>query len=122
MASPILLPSGATVALPAPGPAPQALPAPGPTAVTVTPVQGVPGIQGPSGDSNPVIGETPGGAVDGVNTTLNPFVAGSLSVYVGGLLQRAGVDYQESGSHAFVFLGTPPQTGDQILIDYLVAT
>lgn len=120
---PILLPSGATVALAPPGPPQIAVVPPGPMPVLIMPVPGVPGIQGPSGANAPVYNEIPGGAVDGVNadfTTVQPYVAGSLAVYAGGLLQRAGVDYEESGSHAFVFLGTLPRLNDSVAVNYLV--
>lgn len=123
MTEPILLPAGASVALASPAPPQIQVVPPAPTPVLVMPVPGVPGIQGPSGANAPVFNEIPGGDVDGANanfTTTQAYVAGSISVFVDGLLQRAGVDYEESGSHAVIFLGTLPQTDDEVLVNYLI--
>jgi hypothetical protein len=65
-------------------------------------------------------GETPGGAVDGVNknfTSVNPFQSNLVAVFLNGLRQRRAADYTETGNHSFQFLNAP-LPGDSLSIDY----
>lgn len=63
--------------------------------------------------------ETPIGAIDGVNLkyvlNLTP-VAGSLYVYLNGLLQQAGPDYTLTGN--IVTFVTAPNVGDSVRMSY----
>jgi hypothetical protein len=66
-------------------------------------------------------GETPAGAIDGINkdyTSANAYRSGMLAVYLNGLRQRRSADYSESGTSAFQFV-TAPLPGDSISIDYV---
>jgi hypothetical protein len=72
-----------------------------------------------------IIGETPSGLVNGSNatyTTANNFVAGTVEVFVNGVRQKegAGNDYTTTGLTTINML-TSPQTGDQILVNYIKA-
>jgi len=69
-----------------------------------------------------VDGETPGGAVNGTNTSFTlantPSPATSLALFRNGLLQSPGVDYTLSGQ-ALTFLSvSTPQTGDLLQASY----
>jgi hypothetical protein len=70
-------------------------------------------------------GETPGGAVDGINTafTLNfsPSPAASLALFRNGVLTKPGSDYSISGASITFFLGSVPQPGDALLASYRYA-
>lgn len=79
------------------------------------------GVQGNPGTVTFVLGETPGGAVDGVNmdfTTAAEF--DSLWVFLNGLRMKAGSDYNLTGPDSFTFT-YPPTTGDTLTVDYVPA-
>jgi hypothetical protein len=81
--------------------------------------QGPPGTGG--GTATCVIGETPGGAIDGSNTVFtasNAYQAQTLAVYLNGLRQRRTDDYTETSSTSFTFV-LPPRSTDSISIDYV---
>jgi hypothetical protein len=92
--------------------------------------QGVPGPQGPQGPPGSgvggtgtiqVWGETPTGAINGVNltyTSANPYSPGLLAVFLNGLRLRRSADYNETGAQSFAFL-TAPLVGDSLSIDYM---
>lgn len=85
----------------------------------VSNIKGPPGTDSSSG-GNWVNGELPVGLINGVNpifTTANPFIAGSLCVYLNGLRQDAG-DYSETSNQTFQFI-IPPWVGSKIRIDYM---
>jgi hypothetical protein len=66
-----------------------------------------------------VLGETPAGAIDGVNrtyTTANPYIA--LAVFLNGLRLRHSNDYTETGNQSFQLLSAP-LSGDSLSIDYI---
>lgn len=68
-----------------------------------------------------VYGETPSGAIDGVNATfqsLHDFVPESVAVYLNGVRQRLVDDYQTSGTQTVV-LSVSPSVGEKVLFDYL---
>jgi len=82
------------------------------------------GIQGPPGESSAaasiVDNEIPSGSIDGNNVTFNTsfaYVANSTKLYLNGLRQRIGSDYNESGGTTVTMLYVP-QTNDSLLIDY----
>jgi len=67
---------------------------------------------------------TPGGTIDGVNTTFTTpdvFISGTLKVYYNGLRLRAGVDYDEAVSYdGFEMLYViPMDTSNWLLCDYI---
>ena len=69
-----------------------------------------------------IINEIPGGAIDGYNrdfTTLYTFVPSTLSVRLNGLGQSPGPtnDYEETSGNAFRFV-FPPKSTDTIRVDY----
>jgi hypothetical protein len=67
-----------------------------------------------------ITGETPSGAINGINkdyVTATVFVSGSLIVYVNGLRMRSGPDYAVTGSQNFQMV-TALITGDTLIIDY----
>lgn len=70
-------------------------------------------------------GETPGGPVDGSNTSFtllnSPSPVSSLYVYRNGLLQAAGVDYAQSGTSLVFYAGSTPQVGDILTATYRYA-
>lgn len=75
------------------------------------------GLASPDLDnSNFVDGETPAGAVNGVNDTFalsdEPSPAASLRLYLNGVLQRPGTHFTLSGSTITYSAGFLPQTGD----------
>ena len=67
-------------------------------------------------------GETPGGAVDGVNAVFTlaatPNPAGSLLFYRNGLLMKNGVDYNLSGAQVTFVAGAVPQEDDILVASY----
>lgn len=72
---------------------------------------------------NLVIGEVPGGARNGSNTTFTTaqnFVTASTSVFLNGMREQVGVDYTESGNDEIIFASAPMST-DLVLIDYLTS-
>lgn len=72
--------------------------------------------------SNFVDGETPGGTVNGTNTSFTlanmPSPSTSLAVYRNGLLQSLGVDYTLSGMALTFLTVSTPQSGDIIRAAY----
>lgn len=81
----------------------------------------VDGTSGPCA-ANYVDDETPAGAIDGINTAFSiasePYPLTSLRVYRNGLLQRAGVDYNASGTTIIFTSVSIPQTGDALMTTY----
>ena len=69
--------------------------------------------------------ETPGGAVDGINTTFtlnfSPSPAASLIVFRNGVLMKPGTDYSIIGAVITFFLGSVPQPGDALFASYRYA-
>ncbi len=69
--------------------------------------------------------ETPGGFVDGANTSFTllniPSPVSSLYVYRNGLLQTSGIDYTQTGTSLTFFAGATPQTGDMLTATYRYA-
>lgn len=66
--------------------------------------------------------ETPAGSVNGTNfqfQTSQPYVSGTLQVFVNGLAQSGFILETGAGSGVFE-LDTPPQTGDNIRVQYQV--
>ena len=86
----------------------------------------VDGSSGPCGGVQPafVDGETPGGLVDGSNTTFTlasvPNPASSLVVHRNGVLQKAGQDYTLSGNQLVYLAASVPQAGDTLAVHYRV--
>lgn len=83
--------------------------------------QGPPGTGGGGGTVLMVWGETPVGAIDGVNqtfTSANAYSAGLLAVFLNGLRQRRSADYNETGTTTFAFVNAP-LPGDSLSIDYV---
>lgn len=107
-----------------------------PGKITTTSLPGPPGQIGPPGPMGPpgpsgggggttqiISGETPTGAINGVNTnytTAYPYVANTLAVFLNGLRQRRANDYNETGTQSFSFLSVP-LPGDSLSIDYVQA-
>jgi hypothetical protein len=71
-----------------------------------------------------VDGETPAGAVNGVNTAftlaLTPSPAASLAVYRNGVRVRSGLDYTSTGNSISFAIGSIPQTGDVLQCSYRI--
>ena len=69
-----------------------------------------------------VDGETPGGAMDGINASFTlagtPNPAVSLALFRNGLLQKAGADYSLSGATIQFLPASIPQTGDSVVANY----
>ena len=66
-----------------------------------------------------IMGEVPSGNIDGINqvfTTAHDFE--QLAVYLNGLRQLNGADYDITDNNEFTFLAYTPQTGDTIQVDY----
>jgi len=72
-----------------------------------------------------VDGETPAGAVNGVNVVFNlaqtPNPASSLAVYRNGMRLTSGADYTTSGNGIRFLTGAIPQTGDTLQCSYRIA-
>lgn len=80
---------------------------------------GKPGPTGPPGTGFLVVGEIPGGDLDGVNTiftTENVFKPGSISLYLNGLREYY---FAETGLSE-ITIEDPPGALDMIRIDYVV--
>lgn len=84
------------------------------------------GIQGPTGPAGAssvtaaVVGETPGGAVNGVNasfTTAFAFVPESVAVFINGVFQKKVDEFTTTGSNT-ILLTFSPATGERILVNY----
>jgi hypothetical protein len=90
-------------------------------------VDGTSGTCGTGGSSalTFVDAETPGGTVDGSNVTftlsLAPNPAGSLLIFLNGLLMRTGVDFTLSGQ-VVTFVAGAPQPGDILQCSYRAAS
>lgn len=74
--------------------------------------------------TNYVVAEVPTGTINGVNATFTLAatpIAGKECVYVNGIRQQSGAgnDYTISGATITFLSGAIPQTGDNILVDYL---
>lgn len=80
------------------------------------------GIKGdPETSANMVIGEVPTGLINGSNatfTTANPFVAGTVEVFVNGLRQTIIVDFNTSGNNTIQLIFSP-LTGEVITVNYI---
>lgn len=82
------------------------------------------GSGGGGGEGGPsfVDHAVPGGTVDGSNATFTlpstPSPAGSLHLYVNGILQRAGSDFTLSGATVTFLSGAIPQAGDALAASY----
>ena len=66
-------------------------------------------------------GETPTGAINGVNksyTTAFSYATGQLGVYLNGVRQRRPDDYTETSATAFQLVSAP-LTGDLLSVDYI---
>jgi len=72
-----------------------------------------------------VDGETPGGTIDGVNTSFilaqTPAPAGSLAIYRNGMRIRSGLDYTVTGTSITFASNYIPQTGDVLQCSYRIA-
>ena len=71
--------------------------------------------------------EVPVGAIDGVNvlfTTSRPYIAGTLMVYLNGLLLSPGDDYAETDGTTFTLMAAPRTDGgymDKLVVVYQIA-
>lgn len=71
--------------------------------------------------------EVPAGTIDGVNmlfTTSRPYIAGTLMVYLNGLLLSPGADYTETGGTTFTMTAPPQVEGaytDKLVAVYQIA-
>lgn len=75
-----------------------------------------------SGSNSQIFDETPSGAVNSSNTsftTANPYVPGTLRVFVGGDKQKRGVHFTETspGTGGFT-MSDAPWSGDDMMVDY----
>lgn len=78
------------------------------------------GGTGPPPTGAMTFGETPTGAINGTNTSYtsaNTFASGKLAVFLNGLRQRIGQDYNVTGTNSFSML-IAPLSGDTLSIDY----
>ncbi len=85
----------------------------------------VDGTAGPCGSQAPTFfdAETPGGIVDGVNTTFtlaNAPSGTSLAVFRNGLYMKAGFDYTLTLSTLTFLSGSAPQPGDTLVASYRI--
>jgi hypothetical protein len=90
----------------------------------------VDGSSGPCGSTSSTAGpafsdsEIPLGAVNGINAGFTisavPLPAGSLSLYRNGVLQKAGLDYNVSGSSITFVAASLPQPGDTLTASYRI--
>jgi hypothetical protein len=65
--------------------------------------------------------EVPAGTLNGSNTiftTLHSYVSGSTRLFINGVRQELSINYTES-SPATLTLGTAPQPGDELVVDYV---
>jgi hypothetical protein len=68
------------------------------------------------------INETPTGTINGINaafTLANTPLAGTLMVWVNGLMMLAGGDYNLAGTTITFVAGAIPESGDWIRVAYL---
>lgn len=94
---------------------------PGGAQVIVVPAPGPPGPAGPPGEGTRVVGETPAGVKNGINTIFtlaHPPQTGSVSVYRNGLREVAGVGFTVSGTT--LTFTTPPLSSDDTTVDYVL--
>jgi len=92
----------------------------------------VDGSSGPCGGGSGGAGanfadsEVPAGAINGSNAVFTlasaPSPAGSLELYLNGLLMSQGADYQISANTITFFLASVPQTGDLMVASYRFAS
>ncbi len=85
----------------------------------------VDGTTGPCGQTTYADAETPGGAMDGVNTTFtlaNTPLGSSLMLFLNGLYMTANLDYTLTGSSIQFVPGAIPQPGDTLIASYRVDT
>jgi hypothetical protein len=122
MTEPLELPTGAVVTVAPPRVPPVEASPPQPSSLPFLPSPGPRGPGGPSGEGAQIFGETPGGTMDGVNTTFTttyPFRPASTAVYLNGLREFRGEGYTESAPNTIV-LDDPPSSLDRLTIDYIV--
>ena len=87
----------------------------------------VTGTGGGSGGILPLYAdaETPGGTLNGINTTFTtlfaPSPANSLILFRNGLLQTHGFDFSQSGNVVTFLAGSIPQAGDELTASYRYA-
>jgi hypothetical protein len=91
--------------------------------VTITPATATtpPSITIPTSTASFVVGEVPGGLVNGTNPTftLNAAPTGGIpELYKNGLLQKSGLDYSMSGNTITFTARATPQTGDILQANY----
>ncbi len=97
---------------------------PAPQEVNIYGPGGPPGPQGPPGPPGSGVetwGETPGGAVNGINknyTSAHAYRPNLIGVFLNGVRQRRIDDYTETGSQSFSFVNAP-LPGDSLSIDYM---
>lgn len=85
--------------------------------------QGIQGIPGPPGQGYFVVGELPGGPLNGTNTTFTTLVAfmgNSIAVFLNGLRLQQLLDYVIISGNAGFQMNYPPLSGDTLMVDYLV--
>ena len=73
-----------------------------------------------TGPDNRVIGETPAGAVNGINatfTSLSAFNPATVEVFVSGLLMYLGSDYTTAGASTLL-LADSPQINENVTLNY----
>jgi hypothetical protein len=83
----------------------------------------VDGTTGPCGAPTFVDAETPGGTLDGVNTSFtlaNTPSGSSLQFFRNGLYQTSGIDYTLTGSTVTFTIAATPQPGDVLTASYRV--
>lgn len=84
----------------------------------------VDGTTGPCGGPTFADAETPGGAIDGTNTTFtlaNTPLGSSMLLFLNGLYMTPGFDYTLTGS-TITFTASVPQPGDSLIASYRVDT
>ena len=84
----------------------------------------VDGTTGPCGGPTFADAETPGGTIDGINTTFtlaNIPLGSSMLLYLNGIYMTPGLDYTLAGS-TITFTTSEPQPGDTLTASYRVDT
>lgn len=79
---------------------------------------------GGGGDGTGVFGEIPAGSIDGSNTTFTTsqnFQSNTTAVYVNGLREIRTLHYTESAP-VTIDLDDAPMVGDEVTVDYIVAS
>jgi hypothetical protein len=97
------------------------VPSPPDQSPTVWELMAKAGDPGPPGSGVEIWGETPGGAVNGINksyTSTYPYRPNLCGVFLNGIRQRRIDDYIETGSQSFSFVNAP-LPGDSLSIDYM---